>query len=609
LLAAARGPTAWRYAAGVAYVIADRWAVRGADLVVESNLPAAKGLSSSAALCVAVARAFNRLYNLGLAVAGEMDVAHAGERLTGSMCGRMDQCVAFGPGAVAHMTFDGEVTTHRLLPQPAAPLFVVFADLAAAKDTSIILRDLQAAVASRATPGEKKLVDALGARNESIVRRVAAALEAGDAALLGALYEEAQTVFDSCAAPLCPHQLAAPTLHKVIHHPRLRPLIHGAKGVGSQGDGSVQFVARGESEADELVFALQSLGMPSAYVLRLGAAAPTHGGAAATEGDAGGDAAAAAAAEQNPNESLPVRRRVKTAVITAAGFGTRLFPASRSIRPKALMPIIDSDGFVKPLLLHIAELCVREGMERIVIVCGPGDQVDRVREVFSTADGGLAAALGKKEHVARYAAQIAGLESRIEIVVQETPEGFGHAVTRASVCLGDDEPFVLLLGDVAFKVPSSVPSCLRQCLDVFERDPRGRSVIGASDVSAAESGAYGVVKAEDDADVKALRVVDFVEKPDKGEAALLATRGMCKIVLGPYVFTRNVMNALLADVAADARRGGEVQLTPAVARVKDTDGLLAVGLRGKALDTGSPQEYANTMVELAGFALRPNAGE
>lgn len=591
LLAGARGASPWRYAAGVAYVVMDRWRVTGAALSIQSDLPAGKGLSSSAALAVAVARAFNRLYQLGLSVTGEMELAYSGERLTGSLCGRMDQCVALGKGHIARFDFDGDVTTHALLPQPTSPIYIVFADLAAAKDTKIILRDLQSAVTSG---DHDDLVAALGPRNQHIVARVADALGSGNAELLGALYEEAQQLFDSCAMPCCPDQLTAPRLHMVIADPRVRPLVYGAKGVGSQGDGAVQLVARGKAEADELELVLQSMGMHSAHILSLGA--PCADASGARVGPAAADQA-----EVDLNHALPVKRKVKTAVITAAGYGTRLFPASRSIVPKSLVPIIDSDGYVKPLLLSIVELCVRDGMEKVVIVTGPGKQAERVREIFSKVEGGLAKAL--KPWMRDYAASIAELEGRVTVTVQDTPQGFGDAVSKAAPYLKDDEPFVLLLGDVIFKVPSAIPSCLRQCLDVFERDPKGRSVVGVSDVPVADAGAYGVIQSSMDADIHALHVGEFIEKPSKEQAAALAVNGSCKIVLGPYVFTHDVMKALLEDVAADARLNGEIQLTPAVARVKDVAGLLAVSLEGEALDTGNPQEYAGTMVKLSEHVL------
>lgn len=176
-------------------------------------------------------------------------------------------------------------------------------------------------------------------------------------------------------------------------------------------------------------------------------------------------------------------------------------------------------------------------------------------------------------------------------------------MTRAALHLKSDEPFALLLGDVIFKSPATAVTCLRECLDVFERDPKGRSVLGVSDVHMSEAGAYGVIRSKVDADIRALNVMEFIEKPDEAQAKALAFEEQCKIVLGPYVFTRQVMDALLADVEADARLSGEVQLTPAVDRVRGESGLLAVSLLGQSLDTGNPQEYASTMVELSSYVL------
>ena len=122
-------------------------------------------------------------------------------------------------------------------------------------------------------------------------------------------------------------------------------------------------------------------------------------------------------------------KSIRTAIIAAAGFGTRLYPASRSIRPKSLMPIIDADGFVKPLLLHLVEQCIDCGISQIVIVVGPGDQEERFRQVFYPVEKDLFNAL--KPGMRSYAERIASFAKHITIVVQRSPEGFGHAVTHA----------------------------------------------------------------------------------------------------------------------------------------------------------------------------------
>jgi galactokinase len=113
LLAVAQGGTFWSYAAGVAHAVLDRFDVGGLELDnFETSLPAEKGLSSSAALCVLLARAFSEVYGLRLSVRGEMELAYLGETTTPSQCGRMDQCCAFGVQPVRP----------RARPDPSPPL-------------------------------------------------------------------------------------------------------------------------------------------------------------------------------------------------------------------------------------------------------------------------------------------------------------------------------------------------------------------------------------------------------------------------------------------------------------------------------------------------------
>jgi galactokinase len=247
--AAARGGF-FSYAAGVAAEVRARHAVGGLAIrVTEASLPIGKGLSSSAAVCVLVARAYNATYGLGLAVDAEMDLAWAGERRAGSACGRMDQLCAYGRRTL-FLTFDGDRLAVEPL-TPGAPLHFLVVDLRAAKDTRRILADLH--VCFPDAPGQRaaRVREALGPRNAALLARARAAVVAGDAAALGSVLTEAQAVFDAMIAPACP-ELAAPRLHRVLAHPAAAALAWGGKGVGSQGDGCAQLLARGEEAREEL---------------------------------------------------------------------------------------------------------------------------------------------------------------------------------------------------------------------------------------------------------------------------------------------------------------------------------------------------------------------
>jgi hypothetical protein len=134
---------------------------------------------------------------------------------------------------------------------PGGPFWLLLVDLGRRKDTRRILADLNACFP--ATPGDVAagVREALGARNVALVTRARNALAAGDGRALGALMTEAQALFDRLVAPACP-ELAAPRLHEVLAHPAVAELAWGGKGVGSQGDGSAQLVARGPAERDAL---------------------------------------------------------------------------------------------------------------------------------------------------------------------------------------------------------------------------------------------------------------------------------------------------------------------------------------------------------------------
>ncbi len=235
------------YAAGTASQLLRRYPGLGLKLTVTARtLPLKKGLSSSAAICVLTARAFSRVHSLGLPVEEEMDLAYRGELLTGSHCGRMDQACAYGVDPVL-LTFDGDEMTTRLL-LPGVPLHFLIVDLKGRKNTRRILDELNSAFVA----GDPAVRKALGEENHRIVRRACRAIEGGDAGTLGKLMTEAQDLFDELVAPACPSELSAPGLHEMLASPEAEKLTWGGKGVGSQGDGTAQFICRGRAERDEL---------------------------------------------------------------------------------------------------------------------------------------------------------------------------------------------------------------------------------------------------------------------------------------------------------------------------------------------------------------------
>jgi len=247
LLAAAKDETEFfRYCAGVAYEVLTRLKVTGGiDIRITSmDLPLKKGVSSSAAICILIAKALDEVYKLGLFPYELMQLAYLGERLTGSQCGRMDQACVYGRTPVL-LTFE---KSKSVLVEPIpvnGAIHMFFVDLAGKKDTVQILKDLQCNYRK-----SKELQKALGKDNEQIARLAYRAILAGDAEKVGTLMLEAQRNFDKLVAPHSPEHLASPKLHGVLAFQGIAKHIYGGKGVGSQGDGTAQLVARSAADRD-----------------------------------------------------------------------------------------------------------------------------------------------------------------------------------------------------------------------------------------------------------------------------------------------------------------------------------------------------------------------
>jgi len=257
LLKAAKGGGFFSYCAGVAYCILKEHQVWGLVIDNRMDLPIKRGLSSSASICVLTARSFNQVYNLGLTRRQEMEYAYRGEILTSSECGRMDQACAYGETPV-FLTFDGDDMEIEEL-SPHRPIYMVIADLNKGKNTKKILSDLNYHFMKGNVYIRERLRYALGDANREILMDAKRTLEQGDSARLGELMNRGQRLFDECVLPACSEELAAPILHKVLSYPDIQDLIWGGKGVGSQGDGCVQFIARGLEEQEELMKRLWKL--------------------------------------------------------------------------------------------------------------------------------------------------------------------------------------------------------------------------------------------------------------------------------------------------------------------------------------------------------------
>jgi galactokinase len=252
LLQVAQKNSFFSYAAGVAAQFLTYFEVGGLEINnYLTDLPIQKGLSSSAAICVLVARAFNLIYDLKMTVRGEMEFAYLGERTTPSRCGRMDQACAYGDRPIM-MIFDGD-NTEAIELKVTKNLYFVIVNLGASKDTRKILQDLRQGYPFATNSIQRDVQTYLGTISSKITKEAADALQSGDGDRLGRLMKEAQTEFDRYLIPACPEQLTAPVLHQLLNYEPIQPYILGGKGVGSQGDGTAQLIVKDEQNQQKLI--------------------------------------------------------------------------------------------------------------------------------------------------------------------------------------------------------------------------------------------------------------------------------------------------------------------------------------------------------------------
>lgn len=547
----------WSYIAGVAYQALVNYQVRG--LVIDNyltDLPMKKGLSSSAAICVLTARAFNRIYDLKLTVRGEMELAYNGEITTPSRCGRMDQGCAFGNRPVL-MVYDGDrMDTEEL--QASSELHFVVVDLNSKKDTMEILNRLNRCYPFAENEVERGVQQLLGPINKRVVSQAVEAVKRGDGQRLGALMLEAQAFFDHYATPACPEELTSPMLHKVLAYPPFGPHIWGGKGVGSQGDGTAQFLARSEADQQAIIEILhRDLGMTG---LKL---------------------------------SIRPGQRVRKALIPAAGFGTRLFPATKAAK-KELFPIIDRDGIAKPAILLIVEEALAAGIEEVIIIVQP-DDLDDFRRFFNTQVS-IENYNKLPRNFQEYARRILEIGRRVQFVTQPTQEGFGHAVYSARQAIGN-EPFLLMLGDHLYRSTTEV-SCAQQLLDAYQL--HGSNVLGLRRTPEEQIGNFGTIAGVWLKPEEILSVTEFAEKPtiDYARSALRVPGlqdGEYLTVFGQYVIKPKLFEYLEEHIRNNVRERGEFQLTSALDRLRQEDGFLGLVMNGKRFDIGLPQYYLETL--------------
>lgn len=293
---------------------------------------------------------------------------------------------------------------------------------------------------------------------------------------------------------------------------------------------------------------------------------------------------------------------VRKAVIPAAGFGTRLYPATKAVK-KELFPVVDRDGLVKPFIQLIVQEALSAGMERVCLILQPDD----VPVFQSYFQGDLSPDLLEKLSVRSWAREqteiLRDLGRRIDYAVQETQEGFGHAVLCAREWVGD-EPFLLLLGDHAYVSDIEKP-CALQLVELFERC--ATSCVGVDRTPGEFVHLYGTLDALSDAKHPREYLIErYVEKPTQDYArSNLRIEGLGNdtflCLFGQYVLNPDIFICLDQLLKYGGNNQGEAQFTDALQALRDREGgHRALEVQGRRYDIGVPDQYVATLMALAG---------
>ena len=273
------------------------------------------------------------------------------------------------------------------------------------------------------------------------------------------------------------------------------------------------------------------------------------------------------------------RRRVRKAVLPAAGLGTRFLPATKA-QPKEMLSVVD-----KPLIQYVVEECVASGIDNIIIVTGRGknaieDHFDSSPELESFLQS-----KGKPE-LAKLVHDIGNMV-HFSYTRQKEALGLGHAVLVAKELVGN-EPFAVLLGDVI--IPGPRPAT-RQLIEVYEAT--GMGAIAVEEVPREKTGLYGIVDVEPisgpGSGNRIMKIRDLIEKPSPADAPSNFA------ITGRYVLPPEVFDCL---ERTQPGRGGEIQLTDALRLLAKESGLLAYVYEGKSYDAGDKLGFLKATVEL-----------
>lgn len=293
--------------------------------------------------------------------------------------------------------------------------------------------------------------------------------------------------------------------------------------------------------------------------------------------------------------------KVRKAVITAAGRGTRQYPASTAVQ-KEMFPLVDRDGLTKPVIQIIGEEAIDSGIEEICIITQPGEE-GLYREYFKRMNDDMVKSFRGKDWAILESEKLGAFGERLHFAEQHTPDGFGHAVFQAKKFVGD-EPFLLMLGDHVY-ISDVKDRCARQLIRVFEQYMLD-AVTGVQPTIEKLLHLFGVIKGNPIEPAKGIFKAELIIEKPAIEVARekLSTPGLPAgnylAHFGIHVFSPRIFDSLEYLIKNNIREKNEIQLTAAQEHLRqNSEKYWAVETQGQRYDTGIPYGLMETQLALA----------
>lgn len=269
-------------------------------------------------------------------------------------------------------------------------------------------------------------------------------------------------------------------------------------------------------------------------------------------------------------------RKVRKAVIPAAGLGTRFLPATKAIA-KEMLPIVD-----KPTIQFIVEEALKSGIEDILIVTG---KAKRPIEDHFDSNIELEQNLREKGKTELLKLVEETTDINLHFIRQSHPKGLGHAVLQAKAFVGN-EPFVVMLGDDLMDINGNGTPLTKQLINDYEKTHA--STIAVMKVPHEDVDKYGVIDPKGEVSKGLYNVERFVEKPEISEAPSDLA------IIGRYLLTPEIFDVLETQAPG---AGNEIQLTDAIERLNKTQRVFAHEFTGKRYDVGDKFGFVETTIE------------